>query len=189
MRTFPLSILLAFQFATLNAQNWCTPGASWVHGVGFISVYGTITYTYEADTMIGDVLAQRISKQDDVYLAGWPYDTSYTYAHMITSEEDGLVQLWSHYLQAWDTLFWFSAEPGDQWQTAFQSEAGSFVVTDVTFIVEDGVQLRQVHMEVDCDDIYPWTSPLEYTITERMGWCFDLGLYDLCGSAIDGPSG
>jgi hypothetical protein len=106
----------------------------------------------------------------------------------ITSTGNGTVNIWSHTEQTWDTLYWFSAVPGQSWRPAHYDDhcdpPDLIVVTDTGSVVIDGVSLRYLEL------IQTWEDN-EYVIgrvVERLGWSHWLTLFPGC-MAVDGPGG
>ena len=101
-----------------SAQSWCPVGAEWIYHPPFgwpATGFSRISYT--GDTLVGGSMGQRLSSEFAVQYWG---DTttfqSFIPAAYLTSVSGGLVRLWSFTTESWDTLYWFSAQPGDHWR-------------------------------------------------------------------------
>lgn len=123
--------------------------------------------------MVGGVTGQRLARQHAEQAWGSPniyYNLNP--AAMITAFSNGVVFIWSMEAGTWDTLFWFSAEPGDRWHRAHDvpidgNPSDWIEVIDTTTIIVDGIPLRQLAVEQVCDGTWVnWSGP----ITERFGY-------------------
>ena len=114
-----LTTVLVVTGLTLSAQNWCPPGATWTYDShGFVMLqYGYTTLTYASDTLLGGftgqvILGQTVGINSEQELDSIPNGA-------ITRHEGHVVYTWSHFAQAWDTLYNFAAVPGEHWQPPF----------------------------------------------------------------------
>lgn len=138
---------------------------------------------YAGDTLLDDRLGQRLAEQH----AEQSWGSSYVFQYhnpvaQITAVEDGVVFLWSTTLEAWDTLFWFGAAPGEHWQRPHvQFIVGNptdrIEVVDTGTVLLDGLPLRTLDVEVICDQLPEFYT---LTITERLGTSSVLNLPDGC---------
>lgn len=142
-----LAILALMVHASILAQSWCQPGATWRYNVLFI--YGYIEYSYAGDTLINGMEAQVL----DVATAFQypqpppepPSPPQFTYDPVayITRNEGDLVFLWDPPSQTWDTLFWWGAQVGEGWTMAHGgSSCEAFEVLATGTMEVDGVELR-----------------------------------------------
>ena len=168
-----LAVVLSLS-SMVRAQVWCPPGAEWISKPPpFWPVLGYDRVFYAGDTIVGGISGQRLSRQHAE--RSWSDPTIYYYmipTAMITALENGVVLLWSDQLAEWDTLFWFSAQPGDRWHRAHDipipgNPGDRIEVVDTSTMIVDGVALRQLHVEQVCNDQWVnWAG----TITERLGY-------------------
>jgi len=153
-----------------QAQNWCPPGATWTYS-SVISQYATnriIRYT--GDTIIGGESAQTLFTVDQfVNPTTLEIDTFGTGGNSWTRFSDSVVWAWSPTENAWDTLYYFGAVPGSQWEPPFAEPGfcGSAELGDMVQVLDTGTTVVQ-------------GVPLQYwdihlgaywgRVTERMGW-------------------
>jgi hypothetical protein len=188
MRTALLPLALLPLLA--NAQSWCPPGATWTYGTDFISLYGYSQYVYVSDTTVGGQLAHRIDAQGAMSYFGQPQVDEWTQPiAAITTQIGDVVSLWSATDQAWDTLFWLSAVPGDGWIRPAGlygpcDPPDSLVIVDTATVVYDGLALRKWTVEQRSDGGSMFTE----SFTERLGWTMNLSPYPAC-MIVDGPVG
>ncbi|MBX2980600.1 MAG: T9SS type A sorting domain-containing protein [Flavobacteriales bacterium] len=181
---FALLPLLAF------AQSWCAPGATWTYGIDAFGTYGYSRYTYVSDTVLSGLPGQRLDLHTGVSSFFNDQVDFYDYpAAMITGLHEDVVALWSNTAQAWDTLFWLGAAPGDVFMRPF-SEADPcepmdhFVVQDTTTVSVGGMLLKRW-------SVVPVWGGNEYGamhFIERLGWAWSMTPFPAC-LAVDGPAG
>lgn len=180
MRTFLLT--LGAWPLLVCAQSWCPPGATWTYEAGqFLAGYHRMTY--RADTVIDGITAQVLDRYSAVQypqptepMFGGPPNITYTPVAVITRLENDVVYTFG--TLGWDTLYWFSAMPGEGWTMAhvIDPECTRNIVTDIGSELVDGLPLRWLELEGG------------YRVYERIGSTFDLFLY--CPNLIvDGPIG
>ncbi|MBX2980598.1 MAG: T9SS type A sorting domain-containing protein [Flavobacteriales bacterium] len=167
MRTTLLALallpLLAF------AQSWCPPGATWTFGYTDIlgGVVGHARVDYTADTVLAGLPAQRLEVNVNAY--SYPtqsYWTEQPAGVWFTTGTDAIVQLWQPNEQAFDTLYWFTAAPGDRWSVPWTyGGVPDFIVLDTLWTTLSGQALRQVVVGLDG----PSPEPID-TLTERLGF-------------------
>ena len=143
--------------------------------------------SYEGDTVVDGYQAQRLHKQFRLTM-NMGVDTMITASHgnFFTRTNGDLVWEWNG--AEWDTLYWFSAGPGDQWQPfwAYGEVCPDFVwrVLDTAMVVVDGVPLRSLSM-----DVYESGMPMGmwFTLYERIGGAGGLGFPGLppCGAIYE----
>ncbi len=188
MRAALLSLLLLPLLAC--AQSWCPPGATWTYGTDMFGLYGYGQYVYVSDTTVGGQLAHRIDAQGAMSMAGQtPVDHWSQPIAAITAQIGDVVALWSNTEQAWDTLFWLGAVPGDSWirrggPNGDCDPLDSLVIVDTTTVVYDGLPLRRWTVEQRSNGMSMFTE----TFTERLGWTMNFSPYPAC-IIWDGPVG
>jgi hypothetical protein len=106
------------------------------------------------DTLVDGHIAQRIAHRD-VMTQLWSTDTliEQTHPDVVTRiDGSGVVLQWSISTLQWDTLYWFSASPGDQWTPPW-TQTGEPCAQDVRWVVADtgtlvieGVTLRTLNV-------------------------------------------
>ena len=186
-----LSLFLGLLTTTISqAQSWCPPGAEWISKPFFTGAQGSSRYYYVGDTMLGGRTGQRLAWD----YAERPMGSQTTYVDhsdtkIITSYEDGIVSIWVADSSAWDTLFWFSAMPGDRWhrwneQFIPGNPTDWIAVQDTGSIVVDGTMLRQLHVVQVCEGFGTDTT-YAGTITERIGYFTPFDFPEGCAS-VDG---
>jgi hypothetical protein len=156
-----------------GAQSWCPPGATWVHSYAdqaFGGAQGVTRIVYEGDTLVGALTAQKL--RETTVTAPWGSSdyVSYTNATpIITRYSDGIVFVWD-WGNAYDTLMWFSASPGQFWSGPGMGDDpfARLTVLDTSTVVIDGVALRQLLIE---RSFWEWAPP--DTLRERMGFSFN----------------
>lgn len=140
---------------------------------------------YAGDTMVGGIAGQRLGAVS--YIQNWG-DTSVYHTEqatgMITSFTNGIVSVWSMDSLTWDTLFWFSALPGDRWHEPHASIIPGnptewIEVVDTATVIIDSVPLRQLTVEQVCDGVWvDWGGQ----ITERIGYWTPFYFPPTCGT-------
>ncbi len=155
--------------ALVLGQNWCPPGATWLYETGDpMASFGSVQYTYAGDTLVDGWSAQKIKGMGYyVVSVGEFADTVHTTEPDVLTRTDGdLVYFWMADPQAWDTLYWFGAVPGDRWNPGWDCEDGAYVaVVDTGTTMVEGIPLRTLDLEVW------WNNDLAggTTIMERVG--------------------
>jgi len=188
MRAALFSLLLLPLLAC--AQSWCPPGATWTYGTDMFGLYGYGQYVYVSDTTVGGQLAHRIDAQGAMSMAGQtPVDHWSQPIAAITAQIGDVVALWSNTEQAWDTLFWLGAVPGDSWirrggPNGDCDPLDSLVIMDTTTVVFDGLPLRRWTIDQRANGMSMFTE----TFTERLGWTMNFSPYPAC-IIWDGPVG
>jgi hypothetical protein len=151
------------------AQSWCPPGATWTFGYTDIlgGVIGHARVDHTADTVVGGMPAQRLEVRANAY--SYPTQAYWNETPMgiyFTTGTSDVVQLWNPNEAAYDTLFWFSAVPGDRWSVPWTyGGVPDFLVLDTLWTTIAGLQLRQVVVGLDT----PGPEPID-TLTERLGF-------------------
>lgn len=172
---------------TAYGQSWCPPGAKWMmnyHTVDWGSGYSTegfILDEYVGDTLIGGMVAQKINGtrlyreqgSTEPYAQG-SAGTKFTYS------QDGVV-----FIQydnpfgannAFDTLFWFGADPGDQWMAP--DGILRFTVLDTATVLLYGESLRRLAVVVaDADNVHFASDTLYERIGLLYGYSFSPSAY------------
>lgn len=168
MRIF-ITIALCVYSSVAAAQAWCPPGARWKYDVGSPWSAAQVLCTYVGDTVIDGHEAQAI---EQVFQLTQNFGTDtliqHNWGNKFTRTNGDLVWEWNG--AVWDTLYWFSAAPGDEWQPfwAFGEVCPDHVihVLDTGTTVVDDVPLRSLTVELRQAGI-PSGWPL--TIVERIG--------------------
>jgi len=165
-RTFLILVLLP-QLAV--AQSWCPPGAEWTFGYNDIvgGVIGHARVDHTADTLLAGLPAQRLEVHVNAYsYPSQSYLTEQAAGVWFTTGNGDIVQLWDPNEAAFDTLYWFSAVPGDRWSVPWTlGGVPNFIVLDTLWTTISGLQLRQAVVGLDT----PSPEPID-TLTERLGF-------------------
>lgn len=164
-----LSLLVLISLQKAAAQNWCIPGATWTFEYEDVlgGVIGHARVDHTQDTVLNGAPSQRL----DVFVNAYSYQSQsyWTEQHVgiqWTTGTDDIVQLWNASESAFDTLYWFSALPGDHWSVPWTyGMVPDFIALDTTHTVIDGITLRQVVVGLDV----PFPEPFD-TLTERLGF-------------------
>ncbi len=82
---------------------------------------------------------------------------------LFTRYADGVVHIWDQWSSTYDTLMWFSAEPGQHWNIHHQDGFARFNVLDTGTSVVEGIPLRYVVVEE------PFLLFATDTMRERIG--------------------
>ena len=148
-----------------NAQSWCPPGAQWVYDVGDAWNVARLQLTYAGDTLVDGFPAQRI---DRTYFQTQPMNVITSWDPFFTRTNGDVVWEWNG--TEWDTLYWFSAVPGDHWQPFWPYQEvcpdHAWLVQDTSTTVVSGIPLRTLLLELTETGV-PTGQTL--TIYERMG--------------------
>ncbi len=147
MRTATLIGFLIF--ATLAfTQSWCPPGAVWGYDTGNPWFEGQAKYMYTGDTVVDGHSAQRITQWTQMIWQGTFIENGP--AHFFTRTDGDVVWEWNG--AVWDTLYWFSAVPGDHWQPFWpfgeDCPDHAWHVTDTATVIIDDVPLRRIWVEM-----------------------------------------
>ncbi|MBL7985810.1 MAG: hypothetical protein JNM91_12465, partial [Flavobacteriales bacterium] len=145
-----LAVSLFIVSSKSEGQVWCPPGAVWNYNIQSFMVEGCETRTYAGDTLLDGRSAQHIHVDKIVmnYLS-MTLDTLET--DFYTSQQDGVVLAWNTLggNTGWDTLYWFSAVPGDRWYPpgaddfcTGQEPWGMLEVGDTGSVIASGLPLR-----------------------------------------------
>lgn len=160
----PIGLLLLAHAA--GAQSWCPPGATWMYDTGNPWFDGETQLIYTGDTMVDGHMAQRIERTRRVVIQG-NLNVSGPVAGFTRTDGD---VVWEWNGTAWDTLYWFSAVPGDHWQPFWPFEEDcpdhAWHVTDTTTVTISGVPLRRVFVELRESGV---PAGVNSTFTERIG--------------------
>ena len=151
---------------SLVAQSWCPPGAQWIYDVGSPWITALEQFTYSGDTIVDGYPAQRI---DRVYQQTSPMNVVASWNPFFTRTNGDVVWEWNG--TEWDTLYWFSAVPGDHWQPFWPNMADcpdhAWLVLDTSTTVVSGIPLRTLLLELTELGVSTGQQPL--TIRERFG--------------------
>ncbi|MBS1545990.1 MAG: T9SS type A sorting domain-containing protein [Bacteroidetes bacterium] len=168
-----LSTFLLWCCTSVFAQTWCPPGATWWFGFDYGSVNGYRMYSYSGDTIVHGRQAKRVDVEVHWHTVSPPSDAVFMNDPIFTSMDNGV--LYQYLVNAeplatdWDTLIWYGASPGDQWQVPQMDDYycdRRIVVTDTGHVEVAGLNLRYV--QTDFPDEYGEVqfSPL---FLERIG--------------------
>ena len=150
---------------SLVAQSWCPPGAQWIYDVGSPWITALEQFTYSGDTIVDGYPAQRI---DRVYQQTSPMNVVATGGFFFTRTNGDVVWEWNG--TEWDTLYWFSALPGDHWQPFWPYQEvcpdHAWQVQDTSTTVVSGIPLRTLLLEITESGV---PTGQTQTIYERMG--------------------
>ncbi|MBL7963754.1 MAG: T9SS type A sorting domain-containing protein [Flavobacteriales bacterium] len=154
------------------AQSWCPPGATWTFNYAdmFNGSHGITRVVYEGDTAVGGYTAQKLRETNVIAPFGTMNYTSYTVpGSLLTREADGVVYVWSGWPEAFDTLMWFSADPGQFWSGPGMDDDpfNRITVLDTSTVLIAGVPLRQLIVQ---QSDWVWMPP--DTLRERIGFSF-----------------
>lgn len=151
------------------AQSWCPPGARWKFDTGSPWSASQVLCNYVGDTVIDDFDAQAIEQVFQL-TENFGTDTliQHNWGKKFTRTDGEVVWEWNG--EMWDTLYWFTALPGDEWQPfwAFGEVCPDHVihVLDTGTMVVDGIPLRSLTVELrEAGVSVGWQS----SITERIG--------------------
>ncbi len=168
--------VVLFLFSTgAYAQSWCPPGATWIYNSNGAWLEGQTRYTYAGDTVVDGFAGQRLERRNLVIPPPWAGDTMYVYngPALVTRTQPGMVFWWIPEAQEWDTLYWFSALPGDRWTPGWEQQPencadGTYLmVLDTGATVVDAISLRTLTVARYIDGDAVGDSP--FTIMERVG--------------------
>lgn len=136
----------------------------------FGGVQGVTRVVYEGDSFVGGFAAQKLRETNVVAPWGSTDYQSSTFPPMLTRYADGVVYAWNAWPDEYDTLMWFSAEPGQFWSapSTGNDPYTRLTVLDTTTVVIDGVPLRQLLIE---RSLWEWAPP--DTLRERIGFSFN----------------
>ena len=155
--------------ALASAQAWCPPGAVWKYAglpLPGQCIASEDIFVFLGDTIVDGYEAQRIVRTTQVV---WQGDLITYPAVTNVTRTNGEV-VWGWNANAWDTLYWFTAQPGDQWQSAWLGAVcpdHRWHVLDTSTVIIGGIPLRAVEAEIRANNI-----PIEYptrTFIERIG--------------------
>jgi len=168
--------------ATMQAQSWPEPGATWEYCFDAVTVWdneGTKRYSYTTDTTINEksyAVIRHISTNDQVFEAGTEYD--YRNRVYLRTSNDTIFRN----VQGIDHLFYINGlGPGDGY-TTYRSAINNFdeyscnpeihlEVIEVSTVEIGGEMYTQVRLEdTNFTDVYgPGDAPPQYTFVEDVG--------------------
>ncbi|MFZ1693619.1 MAG: T9SS type A sorting domain-containing protein [Flavobacteriales bacterium] len=161
----------------VSAQSWCPPGATWVHDYAdyMMNRFGVTRVVYEDDSLVGGFTAQKLRETNVIAPWGSTDFQSHTFPPMLTWYNDDVVHVWDAFTGTFDTLMWFSAEPGDHWSPPhfWDDPFYRLQVLDTSTVVIDGEPLRQLIVQLgDWDGIPPDTlrERLGFSLSYMNGW-------------------
>jgi hypothetical protein len=170
MRTIALLSICSLS-ALANAQVWCPSGATWNYNTETVFTLGCETRNYVGDTLFEGRVAQHIEVSGTYQFTIVDSVVSYAY-DFYTSVDDSLVYSWEAGLMEWDTLYWFSASPGDQWWPAGSGgcpgDWGKLEVLDTASVSINGVPLRSLTMTY-LDELGQTSGDNVFTIRTLLG--------------------
>ncbi|MDQ3100438.1 MAG: T9SS type A sorting domain-containing protein [Bacteroidota bacterium] len=162
------ALFSVFLLINMSAQSWCPPGATWTYSYMNWTRVGFARFTYVGDTMMAGLAAQKIEQ----YTEGYDFGTSSPFSEWVepafTTVSGDLVSIWNG--ATFDTLYNFSAQPGDSWQVTSAMNAGTITIVDTGLVVIDDIPLRYLVTQ-DNDTIrerigskhryfFPWYTPV-----------------------------
>jgi Secretion system C-terminal sorting domain len=154
--------------ALASAQVWCPPGAQWLFNFHSKQASGVRRAWYSGDTLVGGLQCQRIEQTIIAYEPAIPNGTAFTVqdAPIITNGQGDLIRIWDQANNAFDTLAWFGAVPGDHWNVPQYEFSGAcyFEVLDTGSRVIAGIPLRYLIVEE------PIVMGIVDTLYERIGF-------------------
>lgn len=184
MRTRVALVLCSLSYGAL-AQDWCTPGATWVYRFedGMTSIDFRVEHRYTHDTLIDGFLTQVIAVRafgtglggGIIDQLGWAYER--TDGEVVHTGSAG----------NWDTLYWFG-EIGDRWwpigaDMFCPPPHGMLEIAD-TGQVNMGLLTLKTWDLVYLDSVaQPMSGPI--TIIERIGGVPRSPMIIPCGGAIE----
>jgi len=164
----PLAAAFILGTALGTAQSWCAPGARWHHEYPYTSSgdHGYVETSYTGHVLFADSVCEAFT----IIEHGWSDQTNTPWQggpfllHTYTAP-DGSVYSWDG--SAFDTLFHFTAVPGDHWNfpTTWWEEGTRITVTDTGHTTLGGLSLRFLAIEATLEDIVVVVD----TIFERIG--------------------
>jgi hypothetical protein len=174
------ALLSGFLPATLSAQNWCAPGATWNYATQASWGEGCYEHLYVGATLLGGVIGQNIFTASNFYyvdLGAVVYEPPHYY--ITTRWQDDIAWWWVPDLMDWDTLYNFGAVPGDKWLPPnFVGLCPPYEwieVVDTGSVLVSGVSLHYL------DIMQAGTEDTVYSrITERFGWEWEINIWPPC---------
>jgi hypothetical protein len=166
MRKALLLLVLVADIA--QGQSWCPPGAEWIFNFSSQQANGVRRAWYSGDTLVGGLPCQRIDQTIIAYEPIPPFGSAFVQQDqpVITHGQGDLIRIWDQANNAFDTLAWFSAVPGDSWNVPQFEFAGAcyFEVLDTGTRVVEGIPLRYLVVEE------PIVLGFVDTLFERIGF-------------------
>jgi len=128
---------------------------------------GVTRVVYEGDTLVGGYTAQKL--RETTVTAPWGssnYTSSTNATPIITRYSDGIVFVWD-WNNAYDTLMWFGATPGQFWAGPGLDDDPFYRISvlDTSTVLIDGSPLRQLIVQ---RGEWDWMPP--DTLRERIGF-------------------
>lgn len=168
---------LALLPALAAAQNWCPPGATWTFDFSDMmnGWHGITRVVYEGDSLVGGLSTKKLRETNVIAPFGSTEYTATTYpTPLLTREADGVVYVWGGWPEAFDTLMWFDAVPGQFWSAPHMDDPFyRLTVLDTSTVVVDDSPLRQLIVQFgDWEGIPPDTlhERLGYSLNYLNGW-------------------
>lgn len=157
------SVLLIAIWAGIGlaeAQVWCPPGATWYHDWFTLTETGFVHSVYGSDTLINGAPTQKLVATKHVYDFISQAYVVQPLPSLFTTVDQSLVSVWT--MNGFDTLYWFSAVPGDSWQAPLAFDPVDVLVVDTGTAVVDAVALHYLLVEYQPGG---WSD----TLYERIG--------------------
>ncbi len=180
-----------FIFHVLPAQVWSPPGAVWNYNITTSTSEGCETRTYIGDSVISGRIAQQIHSTG--YVMNYLFNELHTIdSYSYQSADSGIVRSWISTSNEWDTLYWFSAVPGDRWwppgiDPFCGGNWGMWEVSDTATMQISGYDLRSLTVR-PLDEFGVPQENEQRTILERLGVIEGSLAYVACIIAEDGYS-
>lgn len=133
-------LLSAFFGESLHAQVWAPPGATWYYDWSSFGPFGYAEMHALGDTLVGGALCS------DLLLTVHAYDPfgqvfyDQPLQHYYTHVNGDLVSIWNGV--QFDTLFWFGATAGEQWDYPLAITPGAITVQDTGSINLSGFNIH-----------------------------------------------
>ncbi|MGV9012898.1 MAG: T9SS type A sorting domain-containing protein [Flavobacteriales bacterium] len=136
------------------------------------------------DTVIDGLTTQTIAMDGHYYSQDPPGYHDYEGVDIHTKLDDGVLYTYQPDVALWDTLIWYSATPGDQWQVLQPSDfycGCMYSVTDTGHTEVEGMSLRYVQTTVIGDECESVTR----RFLERIGSVYGTFLVECQDGEID----
>lgn len=165
MKKIILLIAAILLMQTINAQNWCPPGATWHFKAwsGLLNIDASIEYKYIGDIVVGGQNCKHIMatfKGKDFYaFSGFDYQSISNYASHLTYENNSVLYLWNG--SQFDTVVNYNAVPGDHWRPIVKCIGCGTIsigtVVDTGHVVNNNLSLKRIVLQFNQTDLYGGT--------------------------------
>lgn len=173
----------------ISAQTWGLDHPRWTYDYFDFCQSGKVQWTMVGDTVIQDNICQLFRKDYEFKSCSLDITDQGTFPILDAMYEKNQVVYWyNHELEAFDTLFWFGATPGQTWSiippSLYPGEI-LYLVTDTSSMVINGSSRKVLNVQYEIiGSSFGFDDILVEGIGPTIGY---MKAWDVLEAAIDGP--